>query len=79
MPATSVAKIRGAMIILISRRNSWLNGLKYCAQSGCVRDTSQPAAMPTASPIRICCVWVGPRPEAGAPVVVAEGMAGDCT
>ena len=26
MPATSVAKISGAMIILIIRRNSWLNG-----------------------------------------------------
>ena len=29
MPATSVAKISGAMIILIMRRNSWLKGRKY--------------------------------------------------
>jgi hypothetical protein len=28
MPATSVAKISGAMIILIKRRKSWLNGRK---------------------------------------------------
>ena len=34
IPATSVPKISGAMIILISRRNSWLNGLKSCAHAG---------------------------------------------
>ena len=33
-PATSVPKINGAMIILISRKNSWLNGLKNCAHVG---------------------------------------------
>src|SRR5450759_1325244 len=61
IPATSVPKISGAMIILISRRNSWLNGLKYWAHSGCVRLTSVPATTPTMRPRMIC--WVSVRPE----------------
>src|SRR3954465_13123753 len=61
IPATSVPKISGAMIILISRRNSWLNGLKYLAHSGWVLLTSAPAAMPRTSPRMICWVSVRPR------------------
>src|SRR6185436_12055697 len=78
IPATSVPKMSGAMIILISRRKIWLNGLKYCAQSGCVRDTIAPAAMPSTRPRRICVVSVRPRLAWGAGVV-AEDMDGDCT
>ena len=34
VPATSVAKINGAMIILIRRRKSWLKGRTYSAHAG---------------------------------------------
>ena len=61
MPATSVAKISGAMIILIMRRNSWLKGRKYGAHSGCVVLTTHPATMPIARPMKICWVRVMPR------------------
>src|SRR6266568_1593957 len=54
----------GAMIILIRRRNSWVKGLKYCAQPGCERLINAPATMPTISPIMICWVRVSPRPAA---------------
>ena len=36
IPATSVAKISGAMTILIRRRNSWLKGRKKGAADGMV-------------------------------------------
>ena len=71
MPATSVAKISGAMIILIIRRNSWLNGRKYTAHSGWVLLTIHPAAMPIARPMKICWVRVMPRRgAAGAELVI---------
>src|SRR5437763_3710658 len=64
IPATSVPKISGAMIILIRRRNNWLNGLKYRAHSGWLRLTNAPATMPAISPRTICWVRVSPRPAA---------------
>ena len=53
MPATSVAKIRGAMIILIIRRNNWLNGRAYADHSGLTLLMTAPMAMPMASPMKI--------------------------
>ena len=50
MPATSVLKISGAMIILIRRRKSWLNGLKYWAQAGLVRLTMRAGDDPEDQP-----------------------------
>src|SRR3954469_16718090 len=60
-PATSVAKISGAMTILISRRNNWLNGRKYGAQVGWYSLTSHPTTMPSVRPRKICWVRVRPR------------------
>jgi hypothetical protein len=54
MPATSVAKINGAMIILIIRRNNWLNGRNQTAAAGLYSLTIHPATMPRASPMKIC-------------------------
>src|SRR5258708_31996911 len=71
MPATSVLKMSGAMIILINRRNNWLKGLKYCAQAGFVRLTSVPATTPTIRPRMICRVSV--RPERTGALAMAAG------
>ena len=65
MPATSVAKISGAMIILIIRRNSWLNGRMYLAHSGFVLLTIAPTMIPRTRPIRICWVSESPRVRGG--------------
>ena len=73
MPATSVAKISGAMIILIIRRNSWLKGRKYTAHSGWVVLTIHPAAIPMARPMKICCVRVIPRRGAAGAGLVIQG------
>ena len=55
-PATSVAKISGAMTILIIRRKIWLNGRMFTTQSGWWMFTNQPRRTPSASPMKICCV-----------------------
>ena len=54
MPATRVAKISGAMIILIIRMKIWLNGRMLLAQAGSVLLTIAPTATPTNKPIKIC-------------------------
>src|SRR5687767_2861620 len=56
MPATSVVKINGAMIILIMRRNSWLNGLTLAAHAGFVTLIHHPTSTPMMRPSRICLV-----------------------
>jgi hypothetical protein len=56
-PATSVEKIRGAMIMRIMRRNNWLNGLIHeairAAVGGSRRLMTRPAITPTARPMKI--------------------------
>src|SRR5258708_23809203 len=71
MPATSVLKISGAVIILINRRNNWLKGLTYCAQAGFVRLTSVPATTARSRPRMICGVSV--RPERAGALALAAG------
>src|SRR5947208_1787795 len=62
MPATSVAKISGAMTILIRRRKIWLKTLTAGAMSGLYQLIRMPATTPRKRPRKI--FWDCDKPRA---------------